>query len=162
MTSEIDAEKDDGDGDPDVAQTVACAGKPRVVGPLEIAETDETVELPGSEGSDASGETYSNMIAIPNETRTGRDTARRHSLANGERHATLLDHDDRSRLTDSQSNVQSGPDPLDLSPPMNDEPEQETPGTLYPCHGEHRRPWMVEQGGQSKPDEYPKEGEEGE
>ena len=76
VTAKVDAEKDDGDSDPDIAQTVACAGKPRVVGPLEIAETDETVELPGSEGSDASGETYSNMIAISNETRMGRGTAR--------------------------------------------------------------------------------------
>ena len=76
MSAEVYTEKDDGDGDPDVGEAVACTREPIVGGAFEVAETDETVELPGSEGSDASGETYSNMIAISNETRMGRGTAR--------------------------------------------------------------------------------------
>lgn len=56
VSTKVDTEEDDGDGDPDVGEAVACAREPAVGGPFEVTETDETVQLPGCESGYSSGE----------------------------------------------------------------------------------------------------------
>jgi len=56
VSAKVYAEEDDGDGDPDVREAVACTREPVIGGPFEITESNETIKLPGGESGYPSSE----------------------------------------------------------------------------------------------------------
>lgn len=56
VSTEVYAEEDDGNGDPDVREAVACTREPVIGGPFEITESNETIKLPSCESGYPSSE----------------------------------------------------------------------------------------------------------